>query len=59
LATVSVGTNEQFLGYSAGDYVMSNPTSGNLLDISGKVTVGANASSINMGTENMLARYRH
>ena len=48
LATVSVGTNEQFLGYSAGDYVMSNPTSGNLLDISGKVTVGANGSSINI-----------
>ena len=46
LASVTVGTNEQFLSYSAGDYIMSNPTSGNLLDISGKVSVGANAASI-------------
>lgn len=48
LASVTVGTNEQFLNYSAGDYVMSNPTSGNLLDISGKVAIGANATSINI-----------
>ncbi len=43
--TVSIGTNEQFLGYSS-NYIMSNPTSGELLDISGKVTLGANAQSI-------------
>ena len=40
---LSVGTNEQFLGYSS-NYVMSNPSSGQLLDISGKVTLGANAT---------------
>ena len=43
--TVNVGTNEQFLAYSS-NYVMSNPSSGELLDISGKVTLGANAQSI-------------
>lgn len=48
VATASLGTNEQFLAYSAGDYVMSNPTSGELLDISGKVTIGASSQTISI-----------
>ena len=43
--TVSVGTNEQFLTYSS-NHNMSNPTSGQLLGISDRVTLGANAQSV-------------
>jgi len=43
--SISIGTNEQFLGYSS-NYVMSNPTTGDLFDLEGKVTIGANAQSI-------------
>jgi hypothetical protein len=45
-ASVSVGTNEQFLGYTSENYVLSNPDTGDLLDLSGAVTVGASSGSI-------------
>ena len=57
-ATVSVGTGEQFLGYSS-NYVMSNPTSGELLDISGKVTVGSNATSITVDMSSFGAQHQN
>ena len=44
--SISVGTNEQFLGYTAENYVMSNPNTGELLDLSGGVDLGGSAQSI-------------
>jgi hypothetical protein len=43
---ISVGTNEQFLGYTSENYVMTNPNTGELLDLSGKVDLGNSAQSI-------------
>lgn len=57
--SISIGTNEQFLAYSAGNYVMSNPTSGQLLDISGKVTIGANGQSITIDMSSFGAQHQN
>ena len=48
--TVTVGTNEQFLGFTSSDYVVSNPTTGDLLDVSGSgaVTLTSSNQSLNL-----------
>lgn len=52
--SISVGTNEQFLGYTSENYVMSNPNTGELLDLSNNdpsnpaVSLGSSAQSITL-----------
>ena len=48
--TVTVGTNEQFLGFTASNYVVSNPSTGDLLDVSGSgaVTLTSSNQSLNL-----------
>ena len=52
--SISVGTNEQFLGYTAENYVMSNPNTGDLLDLGNPdpsnptVSLGNSAQSITL-----------
>lgn len=46
IVTLSLGSNEQFLPYSSGNYILSTPVDGNLIDLSNSITLGANAQSI-------------
>jgi len=52
--SISVGTNEQFLGYTSENYIMSNPNTGELLDLSNNdpsnptVSLGNSAQSITL-----------
>jgi len=43
--TVTVGTNESFLNYSSDNYILSNPSNGNLIDISGSGVVSYSNSN--------------
>ena len=45
VATVSVGTGEVILGYSSSEYVMSNPDTGRLIDLSGATMAFSNSNS--------------
>ena len=45
-ASISVGTNEQFLGYTSENYVLSNPNTGDLIDLTSAVTLGGSAQTI-------------
>ena len=47
-ASISVGTNEQFLGFTSENYVMANPNTGDLIDLSGSVTLGVSAQTISI-----------
>jgi hypothetical protein len=58
--TISVGTNETFLSYSSNNWIFANPQNGNLLDLSGAVTLGNNAQSatINLGVSFAALAYK-
>ena len=58
--TLSVGTNETFLSYSSNNWIFANPQTGDLLDLSGAVTLGSNAQSatINLGASFATLAYK-
>lgn len=60
--TITVGTNETFLSYTSDNYIIANPTTGNLLDISGANVVtftNSNRSlTINLGISFASAPYK-
>jgi hypothetical protein len=46
--SVTVGTNEQFLGFTSSNYVMSNPQNGQLIDLTGVTTLSGSNKTLNI-----------
>ena len=46
--SVTVGTNEQFLGFTSANYVMSNPQNGQLIDLSSATTLTSSNQTLNI-----------
>lgn len=46
--SISVGTNEQFLGYTPENYVMANPNTGDLIVLDNTITLGQSGQTINI-----------